>query len=97
MAEKGRAGVDLGDIDEHPGAKGQTVESVTVSPHGRFRLGAAGQVVPDVLRQIAPRGDDDFLVGNEIDCHGSLLALKFFCLIYFASVSFNRGCFMTVI
>ena len=43
---------DIRNIDEHPRSKGEAVQSGPIAAHHGFGLGAAGEVVPDVLRQI---------------------------------------------
>jgi hypothetical protein len=75
-SKKCRRRIDIRNIDEHPRSKGEAVQSGSIAAHRGFGLGAAGEIVPDVLRKILARGHDDFLVGYKIDCHIASLVLK---------------------
>ncbi len=57
------------DIYKHARAKREAIQSVAVSAHSHLRLCAACEVMPNVVGKIAPRGDNDFLVGNKVECH----------------------------
>ena len=46
----------------------ERVERLPVALQCRFRIRAAGQMVPQVLRQIAPRGTHDLLQRHKIRC-----------------------------
>ena len=59
--EERRRQVDLGDVAQHPRAKGDGVEGLPIPAHRRFRFGAADQVVPRPLRQAAARSFDDLV------------------------------------
>jgi hypothetical protein len=73
MPEESRRRVDLGDIDEDPRAKGQTIQPEAIAAHRGFRFSPTGQIIPYILAEVPARREDDLLVGNKVDWHVDLL------------------------
>src|SRR5689334_9083093 len=71
MAEQSRRRINLRNIDEHARAKGDGVETITIAPHSRFGFRAASEIVPNVIRKIAPRHLDNFLIADKVQGHCS--------------------------
>jgi hypothetical protein len=48
------------------GRKDEAIETEAIAAHGGLGFSAAGQVVPDIVRKIAPGRNYNFLVGDEV-------------------------------
>src|SRR5690242_14749670 len=71
MAEQSRRRINLRNIDDHARAKGDGVETITIAPHSRFGFRAVSEIVPNVIRKIAPRHLDNFLIADKVQGHCS--------------------------
>jgi hypothetical protein len=63
LAEYPGCQVDLDGVAQHARPEGDTVQRLAVAPHGRLALGAADEVVPEILVEVDPRRLDDLVQG----------------------------------
>jgi len=66
MPEKLTRQVEVLDIVEDPWPEGNGVEGAAVTFDGRFRVGAADQIIPDFYGQVGFGGRDDLMKRLEV-------------------------------
>ena len=66
FAEERRGYVDIAHVHQYALTQRETVERETVAAQRRFGICAAGEMIPQILREIATRRRHDFLERHKI-------------------------------
>src|SRR6185369_3127372 len=66
LLEKGGAAVDRAHVAQHARSERDRIERLAVALHRGLGLGAADQIAPRPRREVALRGGDDLLEGEEL-------------------------------